>query len=156
MNGAPQADAALWLVCRAGTVLCALPIAHVVEVMRSLPVEPLAGAPDYVRGVSIIRGMPVAVVDASQIIGNVAGHPTRLIAVRTGARLTALAVDGVVGISAMAAAQFTQLPPLLGDTARDTVAAIGAHDGALLVCLQSGRLIPEDVAARLDVMGIAA
>jgi hypothetical protein len=46
-----------WLLCRAGNLLCALPIEHVIEIMRPLPVEQIAGAPHYVRGLSIIRGV---------------------------------------------------------------------------------------------------
>jgi len=145
-----------WLICRAGNVLCALPIEHVVEIMRLLPIQPLAGAPDYVRGVSIVRGAPVPVVDAGLVIGNGSGESTRLVAIRTGPRIVALAVAAIVGITAVGADTFAQLPPLLRDAASETVTAIGARDGELLVCLQSGRLISDDALARLDEAGMAS
>jgi hypothetical protein len=37
-----------WLLCRAASTLCALPVEQVLEVMRVLPLEPFAAAPRYV------------------------------------------------------------------------------------------------------------
>jgi purine-binding chemotaxis protein CheW len=42
------------LVVRVCARLCVVPLAHVVETMRPLPVERIAGTPSFVRGVSII------------------------------------------------------------------------------------------------------
>lgn len=50
-----------WLLCRAGKTFYALPTAHVVEIMRILPVESIAGALPYMRGLCIIRGTPVGI-----------------------------------------------------------------------------------------------
>ena len=35
---------------------CAFPLAEVIEIMRPLPVEQLANAPDWIQGVARIRG----------------------------------------------------------------------------------------------------
>jgi purine-binding chemotaxis protein CheW len=131
-------------------MLCALPIEHAIEIMRALPVEQLAGAPPYVRGLSIIRGAPTPIVDVGLVVGGALTHAARLVAVRAAQRTIALAVDEVIGITAIAADDLGQLPPLLSDAATDTVAAIAARDGELLVFLRTGRLVPDDVFARLD------
>ena len=44
-------------------MLAALPLEHVVETMRPLPVEPLGDAPRFILGLSIVRGEPIPVVD---------------------------------------------------------------------------------------------
>jgi purine-binding chemotaxis protein CheW len=147
--GVDEGSRPSWLLCRAGAVLCALPIDHVIEIMRLLPVEQIAVAPKYVRGLSVIRGGPVPVVDLGLIIGDQVGHPTRLIAVKTATRTIALAVEAVIGITAFAADAFAQLPPLLRDAATDTVTAIGALDTELIVFLRAAHLLPEEV-LRLD------
>jgi purine-binding chemotaxis protein CheW len=139
-----------WLLCRAGAVLCALPIDRVVEIMRLLPIEQIAGVPGYVRGLSVIRGAPVPVVDLGLIVGDRTTQSTRLVAVRAGARTIALAVEAVLGINAVTAAERDDLPPLLRDAAIDTIAAIGALDSELIVFLRAARLLPDDVLARLD------
>lgn len=145
-------SARMWcLLCRCGAVLCALPVEQIVEIMRPLPVERIAGAPAYVRGLSVIRGVPVPVVDLGLIVGEHATLSVRLIAVKAASRIVAVTVDWVLGISAIAADALGQLPPLLRDTAPDTVAAIGATDKELIIFLQTARLVPEDVLAGLNV-----
>ena len=151
-RAADYSGLASWLVCRAGTHLCAMPLQHVVEVMRMLPIEQLAGAPHYVRGLCIIRGAPAPVVDTALLIGDHATRPERLIAVKAGDRGVALAVEAVVGIRAIAAGASEQLPPLLRDAATETVAAIGILDAELLFFLRTARIVPEDLLSRLDAL----
>jgi len=150
---AGEAGRAAWLLCRAGGILCALPIEHVVETMRPLPIEPIAGAPPYVLGLSVMRGTPVPVVDLGLIVGVHSSSCTRLIAVRTAARTIALAVETVMGVSALAAETSRELPPLLREAATDTVAAVGALDRELIVFLSAARLVPESTLALLDGRG---
>jgi purine-binding chemotaxis protein CheW len=159
MNGAAGVNvtpSSSWLICRAGNLLCALPIEQVIEIMRVLPIEAFSGAPDYVCGLSIIRGAPVPVVDIGLIIGSEAGERMRLVVFRSQTRLIALAVGEVLEISAIAADKLAQLPPLLGDTAPEAVSAIGARNTELLVFLRSSRLVPDNVLTRLDQGGVAA
>jgi purine-binding chemotaxis protein CheW len=49
--------------------LCAVPLTHVIEIMRPLPVEPISDVPLFVQGVSIIRGIPTPVVDLGALLG---------------------------------------------------------------------------------------
>jgi purine-binding chemotaxis protein CheW len=151
--GVDEASRTSWLLCRAGAVLCALPIEHVIEIMRLLPVEQIGGAPKYVCGLSVIRGAPVPVVDLGLIIGDQITPCMRLIAMRAATRTVALAVEAVIGISAIAADAFGQLPPLLRDAAADTVTAIGTSDTELIIFLRAARLVPEEVLAGLDADG---
>jgi purine-binding chemotaxis protein CheW len=148
--GADEAGRISWLLCRAGAFLCALPIEHVAEIMRLLPIEQISGAPKYVLGLSIIRGAPVPVVDLGLIIGDQNTPATRLITIKAAARTIALAVEAVMGISAIAADAAVQLPPLLRDAATETVSAIGTLDAELIIFLRAARLVPEEVLACLD------
>jgi purine-binding chemotaxis protein CheW len=139
-----------WLLCRSGSMLCALPIEQVREIMRVLPLERFAAAPRYVLGLSIIRGAPVPVVDIGLIIGSTATKAARLVAVEAADRTVALAMEDVIGITAISAMTFSQLPPLLRDAAAETIAAVSALDSELLVVLRASRLVPEAVFAALD------
>jgi purine-binding chemotaxis protein CheW len=149
-RGADATGPASWLLCHAGMCLCALPLEHVVEIMRVLPIETLAGAPRYVRGLCIIRGLPTPVVDAALLIGDAVTRPQRLVTIRTGGRMVALAVRAVLGIRMIDAQTGGQLPPLLRDAARDTITSIGTLDAALLYFLHAARIIPDDVLEHLD------
>jgi purine-binding chemotaxis protein CheW len=144
----PRAGAGIpasWLLCRAGTMLCALPVEQVVEIMRMLPLEPFAAAPRYVLGLGIIRGAPVPVVDIGLIVGSAATQAARLVTVKAAGRTIALAMQAVIGITEIGAAASDQLPPLLADAAADTIAAVGARDSGLLIFLRASRMVPEQV-----------
>src|ERR1700733_10802349 len=121
-----EIDRERWLVGRVGSRLCAIPLAGVIETMRALPIEAVSGAPRGVRGLSIIRGTPTPVIDLGLVLGEVASRPGRLVTVKAGARVIALAVDCVVGIWAIDLEECGALPPLLRDAVTDGVAGIGA------------------------------
>jgi purine-binding chemotaxis protein CheW len=151
--GAAEPSRAAWLLCRAGTMLGAVPIEHVIEIMRPLPLEQVAGAPPYVRGLSVIRGAPIPVVDIGLIVNGVPTRAARLVTVRAAARVIALAVDEVIGIAVFTAEAFGQLPPLLRDAAAETIAGVGAADAELVVVLCTSRLVPQHIFAHLDAAG---
>jgi purine-binding chemotaxis protein CheW len=155
-NGSDAAGGASWLLCRAGTYLCALPLERVVEIMRVLPIEAVSGAPRYVRGICIIRGSPVPVVDTGLLLCDQAIRPERLVTIRAGVRTIALAVETVLGIRAVGAEASNQLPPLLRDAATATIAGIGTLDAELLFFLRTARIVPEELLDRLDAEGAAS
>jgi purine-binding chemotaxis protein CheW len=146
---APLPDGSV-LLARAGAVACALPVRDVVETMRPLPVTALAGVPACVRGVARIRGGPVPVVSLPWLLGDgETSRAARFVTVRAEGRLVALEVQAVAGVRRLPADIAAALPPLLIHAAQDAVAAVGALDGALLLVLRAGRLVPADAWAAL-------
>ncbi len=144
------------LVCRARHVLAGLPLAHVIETMRPLPTQALGGAPPYVLGVAVIRGVATPVVDAGALLGSKdAGAPTRFVTVRAGARTIALAFEEVRGIRTLASASFAALPGLLAGDAAAAAHALGTLDAELLVVLESARVLPDAVWQALEAPGAA-
>jgi purine-binding chemotaxis protein CheW len=139
-----------WLVCRAGSHVCAMPLAQVAETMRAMPIETVSGAPPGVLGLAIIRGAPVAVVDLGLVLGGSTTRCGRFVTVKAAPRMTALAVDEVVGIRAIDTDECNALPPLLRDAASDTITAIGTRDAELVLFLAATRIVPPDLMARLD------
>jgi purine-binding chemotaxis protein CheW len=139
------------LLCRVGDLLCALPLEHVEEAMRPLPVEAIAGVPDFVRGLAVVRGVPIPVVDAATLLSGDASHPTRFVTVKSGSRRIALAVDAVVGVREIPRGSLDALPLLFQNAAAlDAISAVGTLDADLLLVLRSTRLIPEECWAALD------
>lgn len=135
------------LIVTIGARICAIPLHHVVETMRPLPIEPVGGTPGFVRGVSVIRGVPTPVVDLRALLENSASGATygRFVTLRSGERRVAIGVDGVVGLRSLDAAQLGELPPILRDVGTDLVEAIGARDAQLLVVLRAARIVPDEV-----------
>ncbi|HWZ42127.1 MAG TPA: chemotaxis protein CheW [Candidatus Saccharimonadales bacterium] len=130
--------------------LCAVPLLNVVEIMRPLAIEAIAGAPLFVRGVAIIRGVPTPVVDLGVLLGAAdgvtgGGITARFVTLHLGERQATLFVDAVCGVRELDALTILELPPLLQGASSDFIEAIGTLDTQMLVVLRSGWLIPEAV-----------
>lgn len=132
------------LLCRVGRRFLAVPVRHVDETMRPMAIEPLAGAPAFVSGLAVIRGVPTPVVDGGALLGAPGeARPGRLVVLRVDTRRVALAVDAVSGLRSLAEASLHEVPPLLSEANADAVQAIGTLDAALLLVLRAARVLPE-------------
>jgi len=145
------------LICRAGPHTLALHLADVIETMRPLPSQPVLGVPSYVRGVSLIRGEAVPVIDARTLLGD-SGAPARpepsrataetrvgrFVTLQLQDRTVALAVDEVVELRDVDAETVAALPPLLAEAGSGAVNAMGRLDDGLLLVLGQARLVPEE------------
>jgi purine-binding chemotaxis protein CheW len=144
------------LLCRAGAVLCALPIEYVIEIMRPLPLDVLSGLPHFVGGMAVVRGAPLPVLVLSRLFEKEERRPERLVIVRAGERRVGLAVDAVIGIRALADHVVQTLPPLGRDAFQDAIAAIGTLDNELLLVLQAARLVPAEVFDLIEAKAVAS
>lgn len=136
----------LRLLIRSGSHTCALPLSDVVETMRPLPIAPLAGAPEGVLGMSLVRGVAVPVVDLAALLGDRMACCTRFVCLRVSQRVVALAVDSVIGIHELAGSRLAAMPPLLQAFRPTVIAAITALDAELILMLRSAGLIPSEEA----------
>lgn len=120
--------------------------------MRPQPVRAFAGVPEFIRGLAVIRGAAVPVVDAASALFPEDGssNPRRFVTLRTANRRLALAVDQVLGVRDIDASQLAELPPLLSGAREHAVSAMGTLDRELLMVLRSGRLVPDEVWTALD------
>jgi purine-binding chemotaxis protein CheW len=151
------AERDLALVVSSGARACAIPVRHVGETMRPLPIEALTGLPVFVRGVALVRGIPIPVIDLNALLqgGEITSSYGRFVTVKAGERCIALGVDGVVGLRRLESLSFVDLPPLLRDTSTDRIEAIGTCDAGLLVVLRAARIVPDHVWAALSGSGPA-
>lgn len=135
------------LLCRAGAKVCGLPLQHVLETMRPLPVEPFAQMPPFVLGVAVIRGRPTPVIDTRQLLGSPSQRPPqRYVTLGFGehvARIAAFALDSVLGVRDVDAKTLSALPGLLGVAGSDLIQAFGALDSELLLVLEHARVLPD-------------
>ena len=145
----------LCLVFRVRSRLCALPLDHVVETMRPLPIEPFLTPLRFVRGLATVRGAQVPVVDTERLFSPHESEdktePGRLITIRSGQHVVALTADGVVGVRRIPDESLQELPPLLKDAEADVISSIATLDKELLLILNSARLAPQELWSQLDL-----
>jgi purine-binding chemotaxis protein CheW len=136
--------------------LCAVPLAHVIEIMRPLSVVPVSDAPSFVKGISIIRGIPTPVVDLGALLGFPHGVADRFVTLRVGERQVALSVDSVLGVRELDGSKIGELPPLLQGASTDAIEAMGTLDEQLLVVLRAGWELPDEVWQTLTAQEVAS
>ena len=125
--------------------VCALPLAHVIETMRPLPVERIAGAPPYICGVSIVRGLPTPVVDLGMVLGLADAVAGRFVTLRLGDQQVAVTVETVLGVRNLDSCKIEDLAPLLQTAPQETIESIGTLDARMLFVLRAGCRMPEEV-----------
>jgi purine-binding chemotaxis protein CheW len=141
MNVSPPRS---YLLVRCRSWLCAIPLSEVVETMRALPLQPVAGAPAFVRGLSLVRGEFLPVVELAALLVSEASEPARrLVVVRAAEHHLALAVDEVLRVISYELPDGAEVAPLLSQALPAQVAALASLDGAALVILQSTRLLSD-------------
>jgi purine-binding chemotaxis protein CheW len=134
---------AAWLLWRGGSRTCALPIEHVIEVMRPFSIKVVPESPPLLRGIAAIRGQATPVIDAGLLVGDQPSAANYLVAVRAGSRNVALAVESVVGVRALP--QGADLPPLLRGAAARAISSVEMLDAELFMRLQAVRILPDAI-----------
>jgi purine-binding chemotaxis protein CheW len=148
--------ARLLLLCRIPICVIALPVEHVRETMRPLPIVPLTSeAPAFVKGISIIRGEPIPILDPCRLFNGRESCPGRFVTIRVGSRTVALVVDEVIGIQIIGSASLASLPPLLQHARAEAICAIGKLDVELLTVLNTASLLPENPPGDAVVEGVS-
>lgn len=144
------------LVCRVGRQVCALPLTHVREVMRPLPVERLAGVSQAVRGLSVVRGEPVPVLSLSALLGGdlpdgatLPDSVTRFVRLCVDERHLVLAVDAVIDVHDIDPDSLQGVPALTQADGAGLIARLGTIDQSLLVLLSGSHLLSEADWARI-------
>lgn len=134
------------LVLQTGKTTCALALPQVVEVMRVLEVGSVPGLPPYVLGLCTIRGKPTPVVALPALLDQFDGERLeRYVTLRIPRGTLALAVPRVLGIADLSRLELERLPPLLTHVRAEVVDSIAIREQALLLVLQAGRILTDEV-----------
>jgi purine-binding chemotaxis protein CheW len=142
----PESNRFLLFSC--ASCVGALALVNVREVMRPLPIETLKQAPEFVLGMTTIRGSPAPVIDAGRLIRPSAATPspaTRFVSLKLGAHCAALAVDAVLDVRILSPDRLMQIPLLLREAGAAVLTLIGALDNELLLVLNAARLVPDSL-----------
>lgn len=135
-----------FLLCRVVNSWCALALQGLGEVMRPLPVDRLAGLPEFVDGLAIIRGKALPVINLPLLLcgsRSQADFQERFVTAQSEGRMLALRVDEVAGIFPLEAAMWHALPNLFEQLQGEHLAALGSLDGELLMLLRRTNLLSE-------------
>jgi len=114
--------------------------------MRPLPIEPLAGMPPFVLGVSIVRGAATPVVSTAELLGlDSSPQAPRFVLLSLHERRAVMTVDAVLGVRVLDPGAIGRLPPLLEEVGAGVLERLGTLDGRLLAVLRAAKVVPPEV-----------
>jgi purine-binding chemotaxis protein CheW len=124
----------------------AVPIANVTEIGQPLDVTPVPNAPDWVLGVTNLRGDIVSVVDMRTFLGMERigyGQASRMLVAqaRQEDMATSLIVDRVSGIRYLSVDRISAPTAVIEDQVAPYLRGVYEHDGPLLVVLDFDKLL---------------
>ena len=115
------------VVVSAAAMLCALPLASVIETLRCPPITAISGTPECVRGLAVIRGATVVVVDLRILLelSSSSFKQARLVTLRVGGRVVGLGVDSIIGVREFERSILSEVPPMLRQAYPEVLTAVG-------------------------------
>lgn len=131
------------LVCGVGALYCAIPTAYVDVTTPALSVERITTeGPAAVSGVTMVRGLAVAVVDARRLLGQPDDvEPRRFVVVRQGVGGAALAVDSAERVIRVPRSELQAMSPLLGVGVSELVQSLTRVEQRLVALLSAVRIV---------------
>ena len=115
----------------------AVPIAHIAEILKPLPITPVPRAPRVVIGVMTVRGRLVTVFDLRRRLRlpeSPLDQRSRILITDTGDERIGLLVDEVMQVHRLAESEI-EARDVLGGDPDPYIAGIGRPEGALLILL---------------------
>jgi purine-binding chemotaxis protein CheW len=107
----------------------ALPVAGVREVADLEEVAPVPGSPREILGLSNVHGQVVPIVDLGEVLGtSPRDTPARILIAEDRGRTAGLAVDAVIGVEVIAAAEASVDSPHVSGAALIDGALVGVID----------------------------
>lgn len=142
------------LVVRSGTWLCAIPLTEVRETMRRLPIRPVTGSPPFVRGIALVRGSYIPVIDLRILLGESDEHEQNtchfFVTVQFGDQRAALETDAVIGAQHIPLSVLDPLPSLLSEAMSTFVEKLGSLNQKHLAFCSTVKLLSSLASLNLE------
>lgn len=122
-----------------------VPVEQVREVREIQPVTPIPGTPDYIEGVTNLRGQVVTILNLKKRLGlpNEVDGNSKIVIIETDRLAAGIMVDSVSDVSSIADSDIeNQLSVSL--TNSDYIIGVGKQAGKLVIILNLAKIIKSD------------
>ncbi|WP_168013471.1 chemotaxis protein CheW [Halomonas salinarum] len=153
---AVEAHSREFLVFSLGEEEYAIDILKVQEIRGYENVTRIANAPDFIKGVTNLRGVIVPIVDLriKFHLDNVEyGGQTVVIVVNVGDRVVGIVVDGVSDVMTLTPEQIKPAPEFGVTLSSDYLSGLGSLEDRMLVLVDIDKLLTSDEMALVDTVG---
>jgi len=124
----------------------ALPLDHVVRVLRMVAITPVPEMPEWVLGIINMAGQTLPVIDPRCLFGQKSKDPElqdRILILQIQEQTVAVVVDEVLSIMDFTSEQIESPPPALSSSR--ALAATIQQDDVMIMVLDVYRLLPEKI-----------
>ncbi|MFP3342563.1 chemotaxis protein CheW [Vreelandella aquamarina] len=153
---AAEAESREFLVFSLGDEEYAIDILKVQEIRGYENVTRIANAPDFIKGVTNLRGVIVPIVDLriKFHLDNVEyGGQTVVIVVNVADRIVGIVVDGVSDVMTLTPDQIKPAPEFGVTLSSDFLSGLGSLDDRMLVLVDIDKLLTSEEMALVDSTG---
>jgi len=136
-----------WVTFKLGTEVYGVAVERVREILKINNILPVPGAPDYVLGITNIRGNVVSVIDGRKRLSLETKEYTeksRMIILESENDFVAVVVDEVADIVDMLESTLTSNPNIKASEDSRYVTGVFTHDNDLIIALSAERLITKE------------
>lgn len=134
-----------------------LPILAVQEIIALIPITPVPRTPEFLKGLTNLRGKIIPVMDLRLKFGMKENNPTEetcIIVVRTSIQLVGLVVDKVSEVKKISE-QSVDDPPELGyNSAADYLLAIAKTNDSVILIINIEKVVSNDEMSTISLEGI--
>ncbi|MGB8712108.1 MAG: chemotaxis protein CheW [Onishia taeanensis] len=154
-SAAAEAHSREFLVFSLGDEEYAIDILKVQEIRGYENVTRIANAPDFIKGVTNLRGVIVPIVDLriKFHLENVEyGGQTVVIVVNVGERIVGIVVDGVSDVMTLTPEQIKPAPEFGVTLSSDYLSGLGSLEDRMLVLVDIDKLLTSEEMALVDTI----
>jgi len=136
-----------WVTFQLGSEVYGVVVKKVREILRINNISPVPGAPDYIVGITNIRGNVVSVIDGRSRINLPSKENTdlsRMIVMESDDDIVAVVVDNVTDIIDLPESLVDSKPRLSNSNGSEYISGVLSHDDELIIILNSEKFITEE------------
>jgi purine-binding chemotaxis protein CheW len=130
-----------------------LELLRVKEVIRMRQITWLPKAPPCVKGIINLRGDVIPIVALRERFGLASQEQTamtRVIVVEVEGRMVGMVVDSASQVVRVPADQFDPPPPIMGDTDRSFITAVGKLDDKLIIMIDVDKILSSEEMSQIE------
>ena len=136
-----------WIAFQLGDEIYGVEVKRVREILRINNILPVPGAPDYVLGITNIRGSVVTVVDGRKRINLQPidyTDATRMIVLESEDDIVAIVVDNVADVIDLPESSIDSNPKLKTKQGSKYIDGVVSHSDGLIIILNAERFITDE------------
>jgi purine-binding chemotaxis protein CheW len=136
-----------WVTFHLNNEVYGIAVMQVMEVLRSVEITPVPGAPDYVLGIINLRGNVVTVIDTRKrfsLPSKEVDDMSRIVIIESNGQVLGMLVDCVAEVVYLKESEIDVAPNVGNDESSRFIQGVHSKDDSLLILVDINKLLTAD------------